>query len=139
MGDIGYYQLEGLARKLKEYSQIPVKIIALHHSPNIPKEETARKRGQKPYSQLERWGHQIDKADRQALKLLSITHGVRMMVHGHLHMAEDRRVSGIRVIGAPATTESSTKRKANNDYHYYTYTVRGNGGRVQYDFQTVQL
>ena len=47
MEELDYYQLSSLASKLHVYRDVPVKIVALHHSPNIPGAETARKRGQK--------------------------------------------------------------------------------------------
>lgn len=133
MGELDYYQLASFASKLHVYRDIPVKIVALHHSPNIPGAETARKRGQKPYSKLERIGHQIPEGQRHSLQLLCITHRVRLLVHGHLHLAEDRRLGGIRLIGAPATTEPISKRKGKNDFQFCTYSVIGNGVRVRCD------
>lgn len=137
MGELDYYQLSSLASKMHMYRDIPVKIIALHHSPNIPGTETARKRGQKPYSNLERLGHQIPIDQRHALQLLCITHRVRLILHGHLHLPEDRRLGGIRIIGAPATTQPISKRKRNNDFQFYIYSVLGNGGRVRCDPYTL--
>jgi 3',5'-cyclic AMP phosphodiesterase CpdA len=130
MGEVNYYQLSSLASKLHKYRDVPVKIVALHHSPNIPGEETARKRGQKPYSKLERLGHQIPDGERHALHLLCITHRVRLLLHGHLHMAEDRRIGGVRVIGSPATTEPSTSPEK-LDYQFYTHIVNGDGSTVR--------
>jgi hypothetical protein len=94
---------------------------------------TARKRGQKPYSKLERLGHQIPEGQRQALHLLCIAHRVRLLVHGHLHLTEDRRLGGVRIIGSPATTEPVSKRKQNNDYQFCMYSVLGDGGRIRFD------
>jgi 3',5'-cyclic AMP phosphodiesterase CpdA len=105
MGDIGYYQLKDLASLLYKHRDVPVKIIAMHHSPNIPEEETAIKRGQRPFSQLERIGHQVPEEQRRMLNLLCVTHKVRLLLHGHLHMTEDRRITGVRYIGATASTE----------------------------------
>lgn len=105
MGDIGYYQLKDLASMLHKHREVPVKIIAMHHSPNIPEEETAIKRGQRPFSQLDRIGHQVPESQRRMLNLLCVTHKVRLLLHGHLHMAEDRRITGVRYIGATASTE----------------------------------
>ena len=139
MGELDYYQLSSLANKLHVYRDVPVKIVALHHSPNIPGAETARKRGQKPYSRLERLGHQIPEGQRQALQLLCITHRVRLIVHGHLHMIEDRRLGGIRIIGAMASTQPTTKRKLNNNYQFYTYLVLGDGGRVRTDLRSITV
>lgn len=131
MGTVDYYQLSGLASKLHMYRDVPVKIVALHHSPNIPGTETARKRGQKPYSKLERLGHQIPEGERHALHLLCITHRVRLLLHGHLHMAEDRRVGGVRIIGAPATTEKCHIHGRTSAIQYYTYTISGESNQVR--------
>ena len=139
MGELDYYQLSSLASKLHKYRDIPVKIVTLHHSPNIPGAETARKRGQKQYSRLERLGHQIPEGQRQALHLLCITHRVRLLVHGHLHLVEDRRLGGVRIIGSPATTEPVSKRKGNKDYQFYTYSVIGNGVRVRCGLQRINI
>ncbi len=137
MGEIDYFQLRSLASKLHKYRDIPVKIIALHHSPNIPGSETARKRGQRSYSKLERIGHQISQDQRRALILLSVAHRVRLLVHGHLHMEEDRRVGGIRIVGSPSTTEPTSKGKSGNKHQLFTYTVQGDGGQVRCDLRTV--
>ncbi|MBW2119312.1 MAG: metallophosphoesterase [Deltaproteobacteria bacterium] len=139
MGELDYYQLSSLASKLHVYRDVPVKIVALHHSPNIPGAETARKRGQKPYSKLERLGHQISEGQRNALQLLCIAHRVRLLIHGHLHMAEDRRLGGIRIIGAMASTQPTTKRKQNNNYQFYTYSVLGDGGRVRSELRSITV
>jgi 3',5'-cyclic-AMP phosphodiesterase len=139
MGEIDYYQLASFASKLYVYRNTPVKIVALHHSPNIPGAETARKRGQKPYSKLERLGHQIAEGQRHALQLLCITHRVRLIVHGHLHLAEDRRLGGIRIVGAPSTTQPISKRKLTNDYQFCTYIVQGDGGRVRSEIRTITV
>lgn len=130
MGKIGHYQLVSLASKLHKYRHVPVKIIALHHSPNIPGVDTARRRGQKEFSRLERLGHQIPQNQRQGLLLLCISHRVRLLLHGHLHMAEDRRVAGVRIIGSASSTEPISKEGSLN-YEFYTYTVLGNGNRVR--------
>jgi 3',5'-cyclic AMP phosphodiesterase CpdA len=139
MGELDYYQLSSLASKLHVYRDMPVKIVALHHSPNIPGEETARKRGQKPYSRLERIGHQISEGQRHTLQLLCISHRVRLLIHGHLHMNEDRRLGGIRIIGATASTQPTTKRKLNNNYQFYTYSVLGSGGRVRSELRLITV
>jgi 3',5'-cyclic AMP phosphodiesterase CpdA len=139
MGELSYFQLKSLASKLYIYREIPVKIIALHHSPNIPGIDTARKRGQRPFNKLERIGHQIPQEQRHALRLLCIAHRVRLLVHGHLHMAEDRRVGGIRIVGAPATTEPISQRKLSKEHRLFTYTVQGDGGRVRCMLRTIQV
>ncbi|MEW6368336.1 MAG: metallophosphoesterase [Acidobacteriota bacterium] len=105
IGAIGHFQLEAFARLLRKHRDTPIKIVALHHSPNIPSAETERKRGMNPMSRFERLTLQVPEADRRALRMLCIAGGVRLVVHGHLHRAEDRRVSGVRIVGSPASTE----------------------------------
>ncbi|MBN2383378.1 metallophosphoesterase [bacterium] len=139
LGWLGYYQLKALASKLYQFRHIPVKIIALHHSPNIPAPETAHRRGYQTLSLLERLGHQIPQEHRHALLLLALTHRVRLLVHGHLHRAEDRKISGIRIVGAPATTEPIHDQLHGCGYRFYTYTVQGSGGRVRCQLRTVWL
>jgi 3',5'-cyclic AMP phosphodiesterase CpdA len=135
MGEIGYYQLKALASKMYMHRNVPVKIVALHHSPNIPGVDTARKRGQRPVGVLERMGHQIPQDQRHGLLLLCIAHRVRLVLHGHLHDAENRRVSGIRIVGTPASTEPDGR----GAYRFFTYTVHGDGGRVDCQLESVAL
>ncbi len=139
MGELGYYQIKSLADKLYMNRNVPVKIVALHHSPNIPGEDTARKRGRRPMSPLERMGHQVPREQRRMLLLLCITHRVRLLLHGHLHLAEDRKVSGVRIIGAPASTESSEEGTLGADYSFWTYTVQGEGGRVRCEMRSCRV
>lgn len=129
-GRIGYYQLVALAGKLRTFRDVPVKIVALHHSPNIPGKETAIKRKQRPLTTVERLTHQIPQDQRKELMLLCITHGVRLLLHGHLHTFEDRRVSGIRIVGAPATTQPLFANNKKLAYNFYSYKVNGDGRRV---------
>jgi 3',5'-cyclic AMP phosphodiesterase CpdA len=126
MGQLGYFQLQRLAEQLHVHRDVPVKIVLLHHSPNIPEEETALKRGQQPVGRLQRQAHQIPQDQRRALRLLCITHRVRLVLHGHLHLAEDRRVGGIRIVGSGASTEPVPDAK----YVFCRYDVLGDGGRV---------
>ncbi len=135
MGEVGYYQLKALANKLHKHRDVPVKMIALHHSPNIPGVDTAIKRGQRPLGTLERLGHQIPQDQRRALLLLCLAHRVRLVLHGHLHTADDRRVSGIRIVGAPASTEPDGR----GAYRFFTYTVHGDGGRLACQLQSATL
>lgn len=126
MGHLGYHQLQSLADKLHVHRDVPAKIVLLHHSPNIPEESTALRRGQQPVGPLQRRVHQVPQDQRRALRLLCITHRVRLVLHGHLHMVEDRRVGGIRMIGSGASTEPSRDGK----YQFFRYDVLGNGNRV---------
>lgn len=105
VGSLGFRQLEALARLLKKHEETAIKIIMLHHSPNIPHQETEKKRSLAPTSKLARWGHEMPREDRRGLRLLAITQNVRLIIHGHLHRAESRKVNGVRIIGVPASTE----------------------------------
>jgi len=104
-GELKYFELERLAGLLSKHGDVPVKIVALHHSPNIPATETARRRGQKPLGKLERLALQIPQDQRRALRLLCHAAGVRLILHGHVHLNEDRRVGGVRIAGTCASTE----------------------------------
>lgn len=138
MGHIGYYQLKDLAGLLHKHRDVPVKIIAMHHSPNIPEETTAIRRGQKPFSKLDRIGHQVPQDQRRALNLLCITHKVRLLLHGHLHMAEDRRITGVRYIGATSSTEPKPG-KGRAYLQFPVYTVSGENHRVLYKGVEIQV
>ena len=105
VGELGFVQLERLARLLRLHAGVPVKLVALHHSPNIPGEGTAERHGVPRMSALGRWGHEIPAGERRALRLLCLLAGVRLVLHGHLHRSEDRRVNGVRIVGAAASTE----------------------------------
>ncbi len=123
MGEVDYVQLERLARLLWRVRDVPVKIVALHHSPNIPSPITARRRGQPAFSALDRVGHQIPEGQRRALRLLCVSHRVRLIVHGHLHRTEDRRVGGVRIVGAPASTEPLRSADGRLRLSFFTYTI----------------
>ena len=156
VGRIGAPQLAKLEAILKKHSRksdklnyIPVKIIAMHHSPNLPQYDTlvrrglAKKRGTagkilaKSSGLFTRWTHQIPEKDRRRLRELCSKYKVRLVVHGHMHEAMDRRVNSIRIIGSPATTQPAKKTK--NKFQFYQYVVRGKGGRLEPELITVSL
>ena len=114
---------------MRAFAKVPVKIIAMHHSPNIPGKETEEERGLAPTSVVGRLGTEVPEADRRAIRLLAVTHAARLVVHGHLHRTEDRRVNGIRIIGAPASTQP-IKQGVGRYVTFWRYTVQGKGGRV---------
>ena len=122
IGRIGKFQLEAFARLLKKHKDTPVKIVALHHSPNIPTRATQIGRKGKADPEWVRFTHEIPKEDRWALRFLSLSHGVRLIIHGHLHEQQDRHVNGIRIIGAPSTTQPVTK-EFGESYDFYRYMV----------------
>lgn len=148
VGRIGWDQLKKLDEILKKHSDendnknyIPVKIIAMHHSPNIPRHETLVRRGiiKKSWSSrlfskysglITRWSHQIPKDERRALRELCIKYRVRLLAHGHMHETMDRRVNGIRIISAPATTQPFKSVGNKKKYQYYRYTIKGDGNRL---------
>ena len=133
LGTIGYRQLARLARLMAQFSHVPIKIVLLHHSPNIPGRRTEVSRGLEATTSLERLGHQLPREQRQALRLLCISQGVRLIAHGHLHRREDRRVDGVRIIGVSASTEPGPARQ----YEFAQYTVRGAPPRVFVKWCTV--
>ena len=131
VGWLGHWQLARLARMLARFQEIPVKIIALHHSPNIPGDDVAVERGLMPMGPLATRGHQIDRGQRAALRLVGIAQHVRLIVHGHLHRREDRRVDGIRIIGVPASTEPlRTGARSAAFCRFALYTIGGSVPRV---------
>jgi len=138
VGELGVAQLEALARLLPRFREVPVKIVTLHHSPNIPGAKAAGRRGVARMSAVVRWGHEVPTADRRALRLLCLSHRVRLIVHGHLHRAEDRRVNGVRIVGAPASTQPVDGERPAR-YQVWSYTVQGAGGRVVPRLHTVSL
>jgi hypothetical protein len=137
MGQLGYYQLVNLASKLHKHRDVPVRIIALHHSPNILGSDVAERRRQRRLTTLERYGPQIPEQQRHGLVLLCIAHRVRLLLHGHLRMAEDRRVAGVRTIGAPASTQPVSGSGNESHYRFFVYTVQGAGGRIRRQLRTV--
>lgn len=139
MGNIGHYQLVSFASKLYQYRDVPVKIIALHHSPNIPEAKTMKKRYGKDYHIMNRFFSFVPPEQRRPLRLMGLTHRARLIVHGHIHLAEDRRVNGIRIIGAPATTEPIESKGRTKQYQFYTYTIRGNNNRVYCKLQQIRV
>ncbi len=115
-----------------------MKIIAMHHSPNIPEVETAIKRGQRAFSPLDRITHQVPEAQRWMLNLLCVTHKVRLLLHGHLHMSEDRRITGVRYIGAAASTQPIDSPEG-PILQFPTYQVSAKTHRVSCDSAVVLI
>ncbi|BCJ91324.1 3',5'-cyclic adenosine monophosphate phosphodiesterase CpdA [Terrihabitans soli] len=123
IGQIGDFQMQKFAELLAKHDDVPTKIVAVHHSPNIPEASTALKRGRSEPTMIYRWSHQIPRPDRFTFRMLCRAAKVRLIVHGHLHEAEDRRVNGIRIIGAPATTEPKDFAAKKKTYRFYEYAV----------------
>jgi 3',5'-cyclic AMP phosphodiesterase CpdA len=139
VGRIGFRQLVALASLLHKYRDVPIKIVALHHSPNIPQQATSIRRGRKPVGLKTRWLHEVPPEDRHSLRLLCIAHRVRLVLHGHLHTAEDRTVNGVRIVGAPATTQPVQPDGRTGDLQFYHYTIRWPAGRVTRSLKTLKL
>lgn len=157
VGRIGHAQLDELETILKKCSDpektasfIPVRIVAIHHSPNIPHYNNLVKRGilprqsgaQKLISKSKglfvRWTHQIPAEERRRLRDLCARYHVRLIAHGHMHEAMDRRANGVRIIGAPASTQplrGAGKKKV----QFYKYSIRGDGGRLEPRLVTVEV
>jgi 3',5'-cyclic AMP phosphodiesterase CpdA len=119
VGRIGFNQLSKLGMLLRENSEIPCKLIALHHSPNIPLAATSKRRGEKATPFWQRAALQLDRVDRVGLRLLARTFEVKAILHGHTHDNLDRRVGGVRIIG---TRDATVPQKSGLlSYKLYTY------------------
>jgi len=119
VGRIGFNQLSKLGERLRENSEIPCKLIALHHSPNIPHAGTSKRRGEKGTPFWQRAALQLDRVDRVGLRLLARTFEVKAILHGHTHDNLDRRVGGVRIIG---TRDATVPQKSGFlSYKLYTY------------------
>lgn len=120
VGRIGFDQLASLGGLLRENSQIPCKLIVLHHSPNIPRSATSRRRGEKAMPFWLRPALQLERTDRVGLRLLARTFEVKAILHGHTHDHLDRRVAGVRIIGTrDATVPGSSGMLSFKHYSYY--------------------
>lgn len=129
---VGYLddqQLGQLDSLLGEYGQYPVKIVALHHSPNIPGNDTAARRGQKGVPLFDRLALQIPPEQRRKFRQVCARHKA-LVLHGHVHIAEDRRVNGLRIIGANASTEPVRVAGGQRKYDLGCLEVRGAKSRV---------
>ena len=130
LGKIGHYQFAQFARLLDKYNCVPVKIVILHHSPNIPRKDTTFRRYASDVHLLNRLVSFIPQEQRRALRQICLEHGVRLLLHGHVHWPEDRRVNGLHIVGAPPTTKPRQNRSGNQSLQFYTHTIQGHGGRV---------
>ncbi len=120
VGRIGFDQLVALGRLLREHAEAPCRLIALHHSPNIPASTTSRRRGEAPTPFWQRRALQIERVDRVGLRLLARTFEVKAILHGHTHDNLDRRVGGVRIIGTSASTVPHTAGMLSyKTYSYY--------------------
>jgi len=130
VGRLAFTQLLALAGKLHKFRNVPVKIVALHHSRNVPRPPTARRRGEAPPGTIASLTLAMEEQARRMLRLVCIAQGVRLIIHGHLHAAMDRRVNGLRIVGAPASTEPIDRTVGSRSYRFWRYTVAGKTYRV---------
>ena len=120
VGRIEFDQLAQLGGLLREHSRIPCKLIILHHSPNIPRSATSKRRGEKAMPFWLRPALQLDRVDRVGLRLLARTFEVKAILHGHTHDNLDRRVAGVRIIGTrDATVPGKSGLLSYKLYSYY--------------------
>ena len=104
VGEIGQKQLSSFASHLRKHADIPVKIVALHHSPNLA-EKAKRVQHKSWFSRkYTRVTHQIPKGQRRCLRLLCKSHGVKRLIHGHMHEKDDRTLD-VRIVGVPSSTQ----------------------------------
>src|SRR5574340_58990 len=134
VGWLGSDQLIKLGKLLREHASDRVKLIMMHHSPNIPGKETARRRGEKPASFFERATMSLNERDRLCLRILARVFGVKAILHGHTHDAPDRRVNGVRMIGCPASTEPRGK-----CLHYRSHVFSSKSARFTTSLKSISL
>ena len=139
VGKIGHYQLVSFANKLHKHRNVPVKIVILHHSPNIPLPETMKKKYGRDPHMLNRLFLFIPQDQRRTLRLLCLSHRIRLIAHGHVHLDEDRRVNGIRIIGAPSTTEPAKIHGKKAGYQFYRYIIKGKKPKLYPKLITIRV
>jgi len=139
MGRLGHPQLLSFAEQLCAHREAAVKIVVLHHSPSILEKTGDKKVRGKLMSRLLFTGRRIARSQQRVLLLLCLSHGVQIIAHGHAHKAEDRTVYGVRIVGAPSTTQPVFKTGTRNVYQFFTYTIHGHHGRVDTKLQRIQV
>jgi 3',5'-cyclic AMP phosphodiesterase CpdA len=138
-GRIGHDQLLSFAEQLYMHQHAAVKIVVLHHGPHIAEHTDVKKRGGKLMSKLMLTGRRIPNRQQRILLLLCLSHGVQLIAHGHVHKAEDRIVNGIRIVGAPPTTQPISGTNRGNTYQFYTYTIQGQQTSVITKLEKIQI
>jgi predicted phosphodiesterase len=125
VGLLGFLQLEALGRLLRrrDVQACPVKLVALHHSPNLAERRSPRE------DTLTRWGHEIPQAERRALRLMCALARVRLVLHGHMHAPDRRKVTGVTTLGAPASTQPAPG--SAGVFQLWGHTVSGDPPRVR--------
>ncbi len=129
IGRLGFDQLYKLGRLIhEEYADIPLRIILLHHSPNIPERETSERRNEKPMPFFERKLMEMKENDRRQLRLLARIFRAKAILHGHTHDALNRSVNGTRMISAPPSTEPDKQ----GNLHYLLHNINFKSNRLTY-------
>jgi 3',5'-cyclic AMP phosphodiesterase CpdA len=139
IGRIGHDQLVSFAEQLYMHRHTPVKIVVLHHGPHIMEQTDVKKGGRKLMGKLMLTGRRIPNRLQRILLLLCLSHGVQLIAHGHVHKAEDRIVNGVRIVGAPPTTQPIVRTNRRNTYQFYTYTIHGHETRVHTKLEKITI
>jgi 3',5'-cyclic AMP phosphodiesterase CpdA len=138
-GRIGQDQLLSFAEQLCTHRHAAVKIVILHHGLNIAEQTAVNKRGRKLMGKLMLTGRRIPNRQQRTLLLLCLSHGVQLIAHGHVHMAHEHIINGIRIVGAPPTTQPITGTNRGNIYQFYTYTIQGQQTNVITKLEKIQI
>ena len=104
LGELGQRQLSSFAGLLREQVDVPVKIVALHHSPNLAEKATRVQHKSRFNKLYTRYTHEIPQGQRRSLRLLCKSHGVKRIIHGHMHEKDDRTLD-VRIVGVPSSTQ----------------------------------
>lgn len=139
MGRISQNQLLNFAQQLYTYRNVPVKIVLLHHSPNITGIASSEKAGRKLIHKMELTGRKIRVSHERVLLLLCIAHGVQLIAHGHAHNIHERIVNGIHIVGASSTTQRISTSSGRNIFQFYTYTIHDHNARVIIKLEKIQI
>ena len=124
VGVIGADQLVKLGKLLRVHATVPCKLIVLHHSPNIPGRATSKRRGDAPMPFWLRPAMQLRERDRATLRTLARVFDVKALLHGHTHENQDRRVGGVRIIGAKDSTAATDADHLSFKLHRYELSSR---------------
>ncbi|MFT6396123.1 MAG: 3',5'-cyclic AMP phosphodiesterase CpdA [Bradymonadia bacterium] len=124
-GHLGMPQLDKLSRLMRKHIDRTYKFVALHHSPNIPQKDAARRNDVTHFGTFKAGFFELPESERRALRLMSTATGVDRILHGHLHDDHARKIGGIEIIGAPASTEWSQKPNTEEwGYWYRSFELR---------------
>lgn len=123
IGHISDTQFDKLKELLRKYNSKPLKLVVTHHSPNIPRRSTIKRRGDKHIKFIDRITLPIPRKQRRRLRDMCKEYDVKAILHGHLHSFEDRRVNNVRMIGVGASTTPITGNNSSmfmfNQYKLY--------------------